>query len=282
MKPTVFLALLFCALSARADFSYTTAPKTNSPAATATKYFYKGQAMRVETKARVFIVDFDKQSIVTLDPERKVYWLTRFADVPQPAGAAMNNMQIDFKDTGATRTINGFNAHQFLISAAMDMSQMRPGAKMNMEMEIWVSPDVPGASEMRKFYERNAAKFPWGVFAQGNRDRSGNAMVELQRKMASMNGVPVEQIIHVTPAGGDEQAARMQQQMAAARARLEEMAKQGGRQGEMAQQALARMGGASGASLMEMTIDSQDFSTASIPASLFEIPSGYTKSEEKQ
>jgi hypothetical protein len=107
------------------------------------------------------------------------------------------------------------------------------------------------------------------------------AIVSLQKKLATMNGVPVLQVMHMKTGGGAAAQAqsdpRMAQGMAQARARLEEMAKQGGPQGDMAKQQLARMGGAMGGSPggMEITLEYGSFSASSIPDSVFAIPSGY-------
>jgi len=71
--------------------------------------------------------------------------------------------------------------------------------------------------------------------------------------------------------------------MAQARARLEQIVTQGGPAAAMAQQQLARMpGGGGGAAapsgaLLEITMDSSDFSGASIPDSVFAIPAEYQK-----
>jgi hypothetical protein len=125
-----------------------------------------------------------------------------------------------------------------------------------------------------------------------------SAMAELQKKIASLDGVPVEEIVRVKPAGGAQMPAMPQMtaaqsaQMDQARARLEAMAAQGGPAAAAAQQALARMGGAmggrgqggppsAGGALIEMTMDSTDFSTAAIPDSVFAIPADYQKTETK-
>jgi hypothetical protein len=105
------------------------------------------------------------------------------------------------------------------------------------------------------------------------------AMVDLQRKMAGLNGVPVMEVVRMKAAGsgGDAQNA----QLAQARARLEEMQKQGGPQAAAAAQALARMGGGSGGgSMFETTMESTNFSTAAIPDSVFAIPAGFTKADK--
>jgi hypothetical protein len=123
-------------------------------------------------------------------------------------------------------------------------------------------------------------------------------MIDIQKKLASMNGVPVQQIVRMTPSVGAAMPAMPQMsgaqsdQMAQARARLEAMVAQGGPAAAYAKQALERMpGGAPGGSgtggsgaaasssaLIEVTMDSSGFSAASLPDSAFAIPAGYSKS----
>ena len=115
-------------------------------------------------------------------------------------------------------------------------------------------------------------------------------MAELQKKIASMHGVPVEQIIRVKPAaGGPQMPAAQSAQMDRARSRLEALAAQGGPAAAAGQQALSRMGGGRGpvpsggnpGVLMELTMDSSDFSTAAIPDSVFAIPADFRKVDAK-
>jgi hypothetical protein len=182
-----------------------------------------------------------------------------------------------------------------------DMAQGRGargpmGGKMQVEVDMWISSDVPGSQELRSIYQKNASRFPWSAMAAGGNPSLQAAMAEVQKKMAAMDGVQVQQIVRIKPAAGGPampaapqmtgaQAAQMDQ----ARARLEAMRAQGGPQAAFAEQALARMGALTGAgggagnssALIEITADSSDFSTAAVPASVFAIPDGYTKVTEK-
>jgi hypothetical protein len=190
---------------------------------------------------------------------------------------------------------------------------VRDMGKMHMEMDMWISADVPGVQDMRDFYQKNGAKFPWRALAGQGNPQMASAMAELQKKMATMNGVPVQQIIRMKAPGGSlppamsggapagPNAAQMQQMQAGmdkARATLEAMAAQGGPAAEIAKQQLARMGGGGGGmagmpgmaarggaasggaasgNMLEMTLDSGDFSNAPIPDSAFAIPDGFQK-----
>jgi hypothetical protein len=163
---------------------------------------------------------------------------------------------------------------------------------MQMEMDLWLSSDVPGIGELRSFYKKNMDRFPWAALSGGaNQGGMQAGIAEMQRKIAEMGGVQVESVMKMKSAGGagapamPQMTAAQQAQMAAAMEKLKAMQQQGGPGAAAAAQAMARMGGgaAPGASnsLMEITTDASDFSTASIPDSVFAIPAGYQKVDPK-
>jgi hypothetical protein len=288
----LFVFTLAAAWTAHADFSYSTAPKTTGGAAgfaasmPASKYYFKGQKMKVETgDLTSLILDFDAQTVTSINNRQKTYTVTPFSEIGQDLKGLNDRAQAEVKDTGEKKNINGYNASELLLTMAMDNPQARQaGMNMQVEVEMWLSPDVPGASELRSFYQKNSPKFPWAALGVGGNPGMQNAIVEMQKRMAgSGGGVPVLQVFRAKPAGDGAQAAQMQGAMAQARARLEEMAKQNGPAGDAARQALARMGGgaAGGGALFEMTVESKDFSTSSIPESVFAVPAGYQKTEKK-
>jgi hypothetical protein len=321
MKAVAFLVLAFSIqIAARADFSYTSTRKTTGGAMAAmagaagnsvSKVYFKGQKMRTEDGDVATQIDFEAQTVTTIDNARRTYTVRNFSDV---MGAAPNtpSVTMEAKETGQRKSINGFDAKELILTMDMDMSQMMQGRggaagmggmnmKMQMEVDMWISSEVPGGGEVRAFYERNAARFPWTAMGANNNPGMASAMAEIQKKISSMDGVTVEQIIRVKQAGGaamqmpgmqgmPQMSQAQQDQMAQARARLEAMQAQGGPAAAAAQQALARMGamggaaapaGAGGAgSLIEMTVDSTGFSGSAIPDSVFAIPAGYQKTDK--
>ncbi len=286
MKTRNLIVLILTACAARADFMYTTTRKGGPAVAgnTETKQYFKGQKMKTDTGSTATILDFDAQTITSINNTQKTYTVTKFSDVGKGLAQTDTSVNADVKETGQHRTINGFNASQLVMTMNVENPQLEQrGMKMTMEMEIWISPDVPGASELRAFYQRNAAKFPWAAMSGGPGGNPGmqSAMANMQKKLASMNGAPVLQVVHMKTSGGGADAAQAAQadpRMAQARAKLEEMAKQGGPAGDMAKKQLAAMGGAmsmGSAGGMEITMESGNFSTSSIPDSVFAIPAGY-------
>jgi hypothetical protein len=231
------------------------------------------------------IMDFDAQTVTTIHKTQKTWSVMKFSDLGQVVKQADIDARIDVKETGQKKIINGFNATEVVMTMEMDSPQMsQAGMKMQMEIDTWRSSEVPGAQELKAFHQKNAASFPWAAMGGGGTAGMQKALADVQRKMADVGGVPLLQIVKVKSAGGGAQAAQMQAGMAQARAQMEAMIKQGGPQAAAAQQALARMGGAAsgGGSLFEITMESADFSTSSIPDSVFAIPAGFQKTDRKQ
>jgi hypothetical protein len=310
----VAVTALTC-ITLQADFSYTTTRKTTGGMVAqmanmgpyTSKIALRGQKMKIDNGSSIMVMDFDAQTLTTINPSAKTYTVQPFSQLSNDANEI--EAKIDAKETGQKKTINGYNATEWVLTMDVDMPQARQMGPMRMEVDLWVSPDVPGASEQRAFYQRNIGKFPWAALAGGGGGRGmQQAMSDLQRKLASMNGVPVEQVVKIKSAGGGsaaggampgmpagggmtpEQMQQVQGAMAQARARLEAMKAQGGPAAAIAEQQLARMGntggappaganaaGASSGSFIEMTMDSSDFSTATVPDGSFAPPADYKK-----
>jgi hypothetical protein len=270
------------AVAARADFSYTSTRKGTGAGQTGevTKHYLKGQKVMFDSGNRMILVDFDSQTVTTMQTAQKTYTVVKFSDLGQNLKDTDVEITADGKETGEKKVINGFNASEIVMTMEVATAQtQKAGMKMQMEMDIWFSADVPGSQEQRAFYQKNMSRFPWAALAQGGNPSIQKALIDLQRKLAGLNGVPVLEVVKMKPAGGnDAQNAQMQQGMAQARARLEELQKQGGPGAAAAAQALARMGGApSGGSMFESTIESSNFSTSAIADSIFAIPGGFSK-----
>ena len=262
--------------TAHADFSYTMTQKLAQGADQVVKYWLKGQKMKDDRGNRTTILDFDAQTLTVLDHAAKTYTVTPFGDATgKLEGAEVN---VDVKATGQKKVVNGWNASQVILTVDVEMPQAKAlGMKPNLEMEVWISRDAPGGEQFAAFLKRNAAHL--SVMALGgsaNNPGIQKAMVKIAQQFAQMDGVPVLEIVRVKAAAGGLSDAQ-KQQMEQARAQLEMLSRQGGPQAQAAQAALARMGGATGGALFEMTMTASDFSTAPIPDSAFAIPTGYTQ-----
>jgi hypothetical protein len=302
MKAAVlFTFVLLSTTFAQADFSYTTTSRatggmaaslggaSNNPPA---KQYFKGQKMKTDIGDTAIIIDFDAQTMTTINNRAKTVSVRSLSDAA-PAGQSGVSVKIDVKETGQQKTINGYNCKEVVMTMDVDIPQAQQMGKMQMEMDLWLSPDVPGIGELRSFYKKNMDKFPWASLSGGGNQGGMQAgIAQLQRKIAEVGGVQVESVMKVKPAGGagapamPQMSAAQQAQMAAAMEKLKAMQSQGGPAAAAAAQAMARMGGVASpggasSSLMEITTDASDFSTASIPDSVFAIPAGYQKVDAK-
>jgi hypothetical protein len=290
-QPIVISITLVAA--AQADFSYKTNRKTGGAMAAmasqgpqVSTYYFKGQKMKTDNGITATVLDFDAQTITTINHTAKTYTVRNFSDLAGTAGAGVD-AKIDVKETGQKKMVNGFMANEIVMTMQVDSPQTRQMGQMQMEMDLWVLPDVPGSAQMNEFYQRNAGRFPWVAMSNGGSAGMQKAMADLQRNMASLHGVPVQSVVRMKSAAGasamPQVSGAQSDQMAQARARLEAMIAQGGPGAAAAKMALDRMPGASAAggsgsgAMIEITSEQSDFSTASIPDSVFTIPAGYQR-----
>jgi hypothetical protein len=295
---TVIVGIVAASLTARADFSYTTTTKSAAgmmggiagAGDRTTKHFFKGSKMKMDLGETATILDFDAQTITHVDNGKKSYTVTSFDEVSSKMGAGLSKsgaqISVDVKETGQKKNVNGYDAHEVVMSMDMDSPQARQtGMKMRMEMDMWLSPAVPGAAEVRAFYQKNGSRFPWGAMF-GSRGDPGmqKGIAELQRKMAAMNGVPVLQVMRLKTVGNEAQMAQAQKQMAQACVQFEQMKQKGGQQAATAEQMMKRLNcgasGGGGATAFEVTIESSNFSANAIPESTFAVPAGYKQTEK--
>lgn len=271
------LALSF---AARADFSYTTTAQSGggmmaaAAAGHTMRHFLKGDKMKVDLGGSATIVDLAAQTITHIDNGKKTYSVTPFSELSAQTAQVGMDVKVDVKETGQRKTIGGYECREIVMTMEAESPQAPQqaggGMKMQMTTNLWVSSDVPGYRELRSFNQRMASQPVWRAMAGGGKG-SQASMAVLQRQVASINGVPVLQVLKIGAAVGAAPNPQMEQQRAA----LEAMKQQGGQQAKMAERMLAMMGG--GGSVVEITTESSGFSTAAIPASEFDPPAGYQK-----
>jgi len=214
MKTAALFALTLCAsLTAFGDFSYTSTQKTTGGTMGAmigaagdrvSKIYWKGTKMASSSADTTLIIDMSALTMTTINNKQKTYTVKKFGDLVGPAGAKME-MSVDVKETGQKKSVNGFNASETIFTMGMDMDLGAGGTsmKMQVELDMWISPDVPGAAEMRDFYKKFAADLPWGaMMGAGGNQSIQKAMAEMQRKMGDLNGVAVEQVMRMKQVGG--------------------------------------------------------------------------------
>ncbi len=162
--------------------------------------------MKTESADIATILDFDAQTITTVNHRQKTYTVRKFSDFASATNGI--DAKIDVRETGQQKVINGYNAHELVMTMEMEnpAAGRSPAAaqmgKMQMEMDMWLSSDPPGAGEVRAFYQKNASRFPWAAMANGANPSMQAAMAQLQRKIAEMNGVQVMEVMKMKSPGG--------------------------------------------------------------------------------
>ncbi len=261
--------LVAMAVSGFADFRYISTVKSGMGVGSVTKHMVKGNKMKVETSSSIMISDFDAKTLTTLNPASKTYRVTPMGQVGAALEKNATDLKTEVKETGQKKMIGGFNCKQIVMT--ITITGQTP---MNMESEMWVSADVPGAAELRAI----SAKMAERSMGSGANPQMQRAMADMQKQSARIGGVPVLSIMRVK-AGDDEKSKVMQAQIQAARAQMEEMKRKNGGLPEAMEKALASMPAAGGKYLMEITTESSGFSSVAIPASDFDIPAGFKKAE---
>ncbi len=283
-----------------------------------TSVLLKGDRMAHATPESVTVIDLSKETITEIRLKQKTYSVMTFAQMAQfldqmskkaakeNEGKADLNFKASVKETGQTRQISGLNTHEVILTLLMEGTDKETGNKgsMNMTSNMWMATDVPGYQEMNAFYQRMAQKLAWmpgsGVFTQGRGDIA-KAFGDLQKEASKLQGVPVLQTVVMGGAGTGQpgqpaaQPAPKQEQrespsIGGALGRLGGLGGLGRRkkeepkQEEQPQPAASGSGASAGApagTLLEMTTETTNFSTASVDPSRFEVPAGFKQVENE-
>jgi hypothetical protein len=274
----------------------------------------QGNRMVRKDKRMAEVIDLDKRTITTVNFEKRTYSEITFEQMKQMLEQASNkmsqkepqgsdrvnmNLDADVRDTGQTKTVNGLNTHEVVMSMSMTASDPQSGqaGALKVTSDMWLSSDVPGAAEMRDFYARMAKELDWaptGMGAMVNRPDIARAMAKTMAAGGKLDGTPVQQIVRV---GGDGTSMPSgSQQPPAPRPTVGDAlngalgARLGGfggfgkkkKEAPAAENQAGEINGnvAAAGPLMEMTIDNTGFSTSGVDTSLFAVPGDFKKVEE--
>jgi len=335
---TLALALLACG-GLRADFTYEETSKITGGAIVGMMKFagafskdarraneptnstvsIKGNRMVRKTQFTQSITDLDAETITTINFDKKTYSTMTFAQMKQAMDDAMKQMEkskddasnmkfdVKVKETGQSKSINGVQAHEMIMTMTMEGTDQKSGAKGGMDIttDSWIAPKVAGYEEVRAFYRRMAEKLNWVPGAGGmmNRPDIARGMSELYKEGAKLDGVPVLQIVRMggsmegMPQDSDRRDAPRQSASSSSSAPPPTSvggaigSALGGRFGlggrkkkEQPQEQPADSSSSSGSnsaagSLLEMTIELTSYSSAPVDSGLFAIPAGYKQVE---
>jgi hypothetical protein len=267
----------------------------------------KGDRMVRHARDHVQIMDLSSDTITMIDMQKKTYTVMTFAEMKQSMEQAMQKMQSSKKPenadmqfkvsasaTGNTKNISGFDAKEMVVKIAMEGSDQKTGERgaMVVTSHVWVAANVPGYEEVRDFQKRMAAKLAWtpgsNTFMADPNIAKG--MAEAYKEISKLDGVPVLTVTSMgaegtAPADGAVPAAQPQQETPKPTIGGALGGALGGRFGlgrkkqDQSQQQTASSGNAGGgsASLIDLTSESSNFSTAAIDSAQFEVPAGFKK-----
>jgi hypothetical protein len=202
------------------------------------------------------IVDLKEEKIYDLDLRRKTYKVTTFAELrrqmekaqrkaaedmkkaqaeakSQPApgsgGAAAQDgkqMDVDFdlKETGQKKTINGFDAHQIVMTITMREKgkTLEQSGGMVLTSDIWMTPAIKAMKEVTDFDLRYAKALAGPMIAGASPDQMAAAMAmypmmkdaiaRMRAENVKMDGTPVQTTTTIDAVQSAEQLAAAQQQ----------------------------------------------------------------------
>lgn len=281
----------------------------------------KGNRMANVSRDHVNIIDLDAGTITDLDMKNKTYSSITFEQMkqamqrmaarsgkPQDGGAQLN-FTAAVKETGQTRTINGVNTQQKVLTLSASGTDQKTGnsGSMDMQMEMWLAPDVPGYGEVRDFYQRMAQKVDWTPAANmlgAMMAQNSQGLSELMKEMSKLEGVPMLQVTRIgaTATGVPESETASQPpppdvKEAAADSVLSRAGRLGGLAGgfggfgrkkkqkeepapePQAAPAAPQQTQTATASLFEITTELGNFSSAPVDASRLSVPAGFRQVE---
>jgi hypothetical protein len=267
----------------------------------------KGNRLAHRGSMRASIIDLDAKTITEIDLQKKTYSVMTFDQMKQMLDdmaqkmhqqkpEAQMDLKVSAKATGNTKQIAGFDAKEMLVRIEMQGTDEKSGqtGAMVVTTDLWIAPTIPGYSQMREFYRKMAAELNWTP--GGNmfmaRPDVAKGMAEAMKEISKLDGTPVYQTVTMgaagtAPADGTQTASAppAQQQQAerpsiggalAGRFGLGRKKQQDSQPAQQQQQSQSAPG-----ALLEMTTEYSAFSSASVDASLFEVPAGFKKVEPK-
>ena len=280
----------------------------------------KGDRMAHIGANHISVIDLKSETITDIDPVKKTYSVITFADMAKAMQQMSDkmaekgkeqkadmNFKASLKETGEKKVISGFNTKEVVLTIEMEATDQKSGNKgaMTVVSDMWLAPQIPGYEEVKDFYKRMATKLAWTPGSNAMAMQSGDMMKgmgQLAKESAKLEGVPVLQIMKMGVAGdgtGMPQSGNAEKPRQAAPplptagevaasaiagrfglGGLGKKKKPAEEQPAQTTTAPAQSSDSSG-SLMEMTTESTNFSTASIDASRFDVPAGFKKVENQ-
>jgi hypothetical protein len=177
----------------------------------------QGNKMVHRNAHTVSVVDLDKETITTIDMQRKSYSVMTFEQMKQmmqqmsekmrqkdPNGAQMS-FKVSAKSTGNTKEIAGNTAKELVLKMEMESTDQKSGQKGSMLIttDMWMATPANGYAEMRAFERKMAEKINWSpggnMFMQ--RPDMAEGMAQVSKEIAKLDGMPILEVVTMGMAG---------------------------------------------------------------------------------
>jgi len=183
-----------------------------------TTHYLKGNRLRIDQADETAqIIDLEGRRIVNLNLQKRTYSVITFDEMRE----ALEKMQRDSKQKGAsvemtpkidvtptknTRVVLGQTTHEVKVRIEMQMQAKNQEQTQNISFlvnsDMWLASPVKGYEEVQRFNEQMAKELNWipGVMFGAN-PQTSSGMRELQKKAATMKGIPLLQYASIGMAG---------------------------------------------------------------------------------
>jgi hypothetical protein len=187
------------------------------------------------------IVDLQEEKVYDLDLRTKTYTVTTFAEIrkqmaearekaaeqaaeeapepeekPEPADKRQVEIDFDLKESGQTRTINGFDTREVIMTvvAREKGKTLEQSGGMVMTTNSWLAPKIAGLSEVADFDRRYAEKLHGPMLLDAQQMAAMTAMypmlqdaiARLQKENVNLDGTAVLTVLKVEAVKNPEQA----------------------------------------------------------------------------
>jgi len=274
-----------------------------------TAHYYKGNRMVAVSPQSTEIIDLDKETITTINIQRKTYSVMTFEQMKQAMEDMARKMHdkqgespdITFdasvEETGQRKTIGAYDTHEAIVKVIMHMKDAKTGqtSDMTIRSDMWLAPDIAGYDEVRAFQKKLAEKL--GISLAGGmggmmRPEMLKGMSQAAAEASKLKGVPVYDIVSIegapSPSGPPPQSASSGSNDSQPTSMTQALGRLGGfgrhkksDDADQQQQAKPASGGNPNA-LIEMTTESSNFAPDAVDDAKFEIPAGYKQVEPKR
>ncbi len=255
-------------------------------------------------------IDFEKKtySVVGFAEMKAAYEkaMARMSSEMKQKQDVRMNMQFDLKDTQKTSTVGGLSCKEVLLQAKTVATDPQTGkaGEFVLNNVMCIAKDVPGADEYRKFHARMAEKMNFDPSALQSAQAGffGQSLSQMQKQASLMEGMPILQYM---TAGATAETLPTSIEAAEAQAKASADAQAQAPKGPSGKDVMGAaagsvLGGFGGfgkkksspppsdapaagqgqtPAVMQMRVTTAGFSTATVDASVFQVPAGFQQVE---